>query len=313
MREHKISSGQGAEQCVELRMFCEDRDIPRFEAALRQSRRIPKFEIEAVGSQQGGSDDLDSALAKARERGVSHILFPYPPILCVPGDLNDAMAFLDHLSSLGVNAVELLPMSQFDGIAAWGYGDSHHFAIQSSAGGRDEYRLFVRECHRRGIAVIQDVVYNHFDSQAERAEWHYDSDAENNNIYYWYEGMPSQYQDPEGGYLDNGSSGWTPRFWEERVRSYFVSSAAAFIKEFHVDGFRVDLTDAIHQNNCRHSDGTSVGNANQFGSKFLREWSRTLRVVVAFADQLFLLSLAFRDWDNWVPISNSFDLLSLKS
>ncbi len=210
-----------------------------------------------------------------------------------PGDLNDAIAFLDHLTLLGVNAIELLPMSQFDGTAAWGYGDSHHFAVQSSAGGRDEYRLFVRECHSRGIAVIQDVVYNHFDSQAERAEWHYDSDAENDNIYYWYEGVPSQYPDPSGGYLDNGSSGWTPRFWEELVRCLFVSSAAAFIKEFHVDGFRVDLTDAIHQNNCRHSDGTPVGNANQFGSKFLREWSRTLRLLKP------MIMLAAEDYTGW--------------
>jgi 1,4-alpha-glucan branching enzyme len=210
-----------------------------------------------------------------------------------PGDLNDAIAFLDHLTLLGVNAIELLPMSQFDGTAAWGYGDSHHFAIQSSAGGRDQYQLFVRECHSRGLAVIQDVVYNHFDSQAERAEWHYDSDAENDNIYYWYEGVPSNYPDSDGGYLDNGSSGWTPRFWEELVRSLFVSSAAAFVKEFHVDGFRVDLTDAIHQNNALHSNGSPVGNANQFGSKFLREWSRTLRMLKP------TVMLAAEDYTGW--------------
>jgi 1,4-alpha-glucan branching enzyme len=77
-----------------------------------------------------------------------------------PGNLSDALAFLDHLVDLGVNAVELLPMAEFSGDIAWGYGDSHHFCVESSAGGRDKYRHFVRECHRRGIAVIQDVVYN---------------------------------------------------------------------------------------------------------------------------------------------------------
>jgi 1,4-alpha-glucan branching enzyme len=74
-----------------------------------------------------------------------------------PGDLSDAIQFLDHLTLLGVNAVELMPMAQFSGGAGWGYGDSHHFCIESIAGGRDKYRHFVRECHRRGIAVIQDV------------------------------------------------------------------------------------------------------------------------------------------------------------
>jgi 1,4-alpha-glucan branching enzyme len=63
-----------------------------------------------------------------------------------PGTLEDAIALLPHLSDLGVNAVELLPMSEFSGIG-WGYGDSHHFVIESTAGGRDQYKHFVRACH----------------------------------------------------------------------------------------------------------------------------------------------------------------------
>jgi 1,4-alpha-glucan branching enzyme len=195
-----------------------------------------------------------------------------------PGNIEDAVALLPHLSDLGVTAVELLPMSEFSGVG-WGYGDSHHFVIESTAGGRDQYKHFVRECHRRGIAVIQDVVYNHFDPDVDRAEWAYDSDAPDENIYYWYEGRAADYHSPDGGYLDNGSSGFAPRFWEERVRQLFVSSAAAFIEEFHVDGLRVDLTQAMHRDNVLHADGRSVGSANQFGVKLLREWSRTLRLI----------------------------------
>ncbi len=104
------------------------------------------------------------------------------------GTLADAMALLDHLSDLGVTAVELLPLSEYSGDLAWGYGDTHHFVIESSAGGRDKYKHFVRACHRRGIAVIQDVVYNHFDSNAARAEWEYDSVVPEENIYYWSRG-----------------------------------------------------------------------------------------------------------------------------
>jgi 1,4-alpha-glucan branching enzyme len=210
-----------------------------------------------------------------------------------PGDLSDAMTFLDHLVLLGVNAVELLPMAEFSGSVGWGYGDSHHFCIESSAGGRDKYRHFVRECHRRGIAVIQDVVYNHYDNEAERAEWQYDSTAPEQNIYYWYEGHPSDYPAYEaaaaanpaktarghGGYLDNGSTGYTPRFWDEIVRQQFISSAAFLIEEMHVDGLRVDLTQAIHRDNQLHADGRSIGSANLFGQKFLREWSRTLHMI----------------------------------
>ena len=196
-----------------------------------------------------------------------------------PGDLKDALAFLEHLTDLGVNAVELLPMAEFSGNVAWGYGDTHHFCIESSAGGRDKYRFFVRECHRRGIAVIQDVVYNHYDFEATRAQWQYDSTAPEQNIFYWYEGQTANYSFPDGGYLDNGSSGSTPRFWEEVVRQQFISSAVFLIEEMHVDGLRMDLTQAIHRDNALHADGRSVGSANIFGQKFLREWSRTLHMV----------------------------------
>lgn len=196
-----------------------------------------------------------------------------------PGNLADAIEFLDHIVSLGVNAVELLPMAEFSGNMAWGYGDTHHFVIESSAGGRDQYKHFIRECHRRGIAVIQDVVYNHFDFNAERSQWQYDSTAPEQNIYYWYEGLPSNYSNPNGGYLNNGSSGFTPRFWEEVVRQQFISSAAFLIEEMHVDGLRVDLTQAIHRDNTLNANGASVSSANIFGQKLLREWSRTLRMI----------------------------------
>jgi len=195
-----------------------------------------------------------------------------------PGNLLDAIALLPYLTALGINAVELLPMSEFSGIG-WGYGDSHLFVIESSAGGRDLYKHFVRECHRRGIAVLQDVVYNHFDGSADRAEWAFDSDLPEDNIYYWYEGRSTAYAQPDGGYVDNGSTGYCPRFWDETVRHLFVSSAAAFIEDCHVDGLRVDLTQAIHRDNALHADGRSVSGANQFGAKMLREWSRTLRLI----------------------------------
>ena len=96
------------------------------------------------------------------------------------GTFRSAIEKLPHLEALGVNAIELLPMSEYSGIG-WGYGDSHLFVIESTAGGRDQYKHFVRECHRRGIAVIQDVVYNHFDPDAGRAQWAYDSDAPDHN------------------------------------------------------------------------------------------------------------------------------------
>jgi len=196
-----------------------------------------------------------------------------------PGNLDDAIALLDYLVDLGVNAVELLPIAEAHGFNTWGYGNSHHFAIESSAGGRDKFRHFVRACHQRGIAVIVDVVYNHYVPNGERAQWNYDSRSDEHNIYYWYEGNPSDYERPDGGYLDNLSTGYAPRFHEEMVRKLFISSAVALVVDFHVDGFRVDQTTSIHAYNVVHADGRPAGAANQAGAQFLRELSRTLRLI----------------------------------
>ncbi len=196
-----------------------------------------------------------------------------------PGTLADALHLLDQLADLGVTAIELMPLAEFADDWDWGYGNTHHFAIQSSAGGRDKYKYFVRECHRRGIAVIQDVVYNHFDLDADRAEWQFDSKAPQDNVYYWYQGDPGDYPSPDGGYVDNGSSGFAPRFSAEPVRQTFVSSAVHLIEEFHVDGLRVDLTQAMHRDNRLHADGSPVPEANLFGQKLLRELASTLRLV----------------------------------
>ena len=189
-----------------------------------------------------------------------------------PGTLKDAIELLDYLVDLGVNAVELLPMSQFSGEENWGYGTSHYYAIEYSGGGRDQYKYFIKECHRRGIAVIFDVVYNHFTPNAERAEWGYDTNDAVKNPYYWYEGVPSDYPAYQravdadardlGGYVDNMSTGFAPRFYDEMVRKMFISSAVMLMEEFHVDGFRVDQTTSIHSYNVLHADGRPVPNAN---------------------------------------------------
>ena len=86
-----------------------------------------------------------------------------------------------------------MPLAEYDGWTSWGYGNSHYLAIEYAGGGRDQFKYFIRACHRYGIAVIMDVVYNHYTPNAERAQWAYDSNAPERNIYYWYEGLVSDY------------------------------------------------------------------------------------------------------------------------
>jgi 1,4-alpha-glucan branching enzyme len=154
--------------------------------------------------------------------------------------------------------------------------------------------------------VILDVVYNHFaTANNERSEWGYDSDpgvAPQHNTWYWYQGQPTDYPgNPNGGYLNNGSTGYTPRFSEENVRRMFTSSAAALLDDFHIAGLRVDLTDAIHQDNTLNANGASVGSANQYGVKFLRELTRTVKMVNPAA---FLMA---EDHTGWSAMTQSLD------
>ncbi len=201
------------------------------------------------------------------------------PAMHAAGTFADAIALVPYLDELGVSAVELMPMLQFDGSISWGYGTSHFLAIQCSAGGRDGLKHLVRACHQRGIAVIMDVVYNHYAQEAARSAWQYDSTTAHDNIYYWYEGEEQDYAKPCHGYLDNGSSGWAPRYHDDHVRALFVSSAVSLLDEFHIDGLRVDQTASIHSYNALHRDGSPVPDANVWGRKFLRELCQTVKTV----------------------------------
>jgi 1,4-alpha-glucan branching enzyme len=219
------------------------------------------------------------------------------------GTLEDAIALLDYLADLGVNAVELMPTSEFEGWSSWGYGTSHYLAIEYAAGGRDQFKHFVRACHQRGIAVLLDVVYNHFTHDGERAEWQYDSDTPENNIYYWYEGRASDYPNANppghGGFIDNMSTGYAPRYHDELVRKLFISSAAQLVSEFHLDGFRVDQTTSIHSYAVLHADGRAADSARAFGAKFLREWTRTLQLI---RPNVFLIA---EDHSGWPAVTQS--------
>jgi len=221
------------------------------------------------------------------------------------GTLDDALDLLDYLVDLGVNAIELMPLAEYEGWSSWGYGTSHYMAIEYAGGGRDQFKHFIKACHQRGIAVLVDVVYNHYTPDGERAEWAYDSDAPETNIYFWYEGRASDYPNANppgsGGYIDNMSTGYAPRFWEESVRKMFISSAAALLTEFHVDGFRVDQTTSIHSYAVLHADGRAADNARVFGAKFLREWSRTLQLL---KPNVFLTA---EDHSGWSAVTQSTD------
>ncbi|MBN2010563.1 T9SS type A sorting domain-containing protein [candidate division KSB1 bacterium] len=136
---------------------------------------------------------------------------------------------LDYFTRLGVNAIELMPVSEFEGNISWGYNPSFYFATDKYYGPKNDFKKLVDQAHKRGIAVIMDMVLNHAYGQCPLVRLYLNDMTQNpwfnvsspNPVYSW-------------GYDFNHESAATQAF-VDRVTSYWV-------QEYHVDGFRFDFT-----------------------------------------------------------------------
>ena len=154
------------------------------------------------------------------------------------GNLKLAMEKLDYIKGLGVNAVELMPVQEFDGNNSWGYSPSSFFALDKAYGTREDYKKFIDECHKRGLAVIFDVVYNHATGSFPLAKlyWNGNNTAENNP---WFNVTPKH--DFNVFHDINHES--------ELIREYFKRNLVYLLDEYNIDGFRFDLTKGFTQKN----------------------------------------------------------------
>ena len=161
-----------------------------------------------------------------------------------PGDLEGAIGRLAYLKELGVNAVEVMPLAEFAGGYSWGYNPSHIFAVESDYGAPRTFREFVDECHRLGIAVIVDVVYNHF-GPSDLNLWRFDGWSENGKggIYFYNDWRA---QTPWGE--------TRPDYGRREVREYIRDNALMWLQEFGVDGLRWDMTAFIRNAHGRNDD-----------------------------------------------------------
>ena len=154
-----------------------------------------------------------------------------------PGDLDGAIERLDHLQDLGINCIELMPVNEFPGDFSWGYNPSHPFAVESIYGGPEALKRFVDAAHNRGIAVLLDVVHNHYGPN-DMDLWRFDgwSQGDFGGIYF--------YQD-ERSFTQWGDT--RPDYGRGEVRQYIRDNAVMWLQEFHMDGFRWDSTLNIRQ------------------------------------------------------------------
>ncbi len=149
------------------------------------------------------------------------------------GTFQGVIQKLDYLKELGINTIELMPISQFPGSRNWGYDGVYPFAVHHDYGGAIGLMELVNEAHAKGIAVVLDVVYNH--------------------------------QGPEGNYLGEYGPYFTDKYktgWGKAinfddalcdgVRSFYCQNALMWLEKFHIDGLRLDAVHAIWDFSARH-------------------------------------------------------------
>jgi len=159
-------------------------------------------------------------------------------------DIEGAMAQLDYIEELGVSAVQLMPIQEFDGNLSWGYNPNHWFALDKYYGTREEYKEFIDECHSRGLAVIVDVVYNHATGSHPWAKmrWAGDRTAANNP---WFNEYAKH---PYNVYHDMNHE-------NAMVKEHVKRSLEYLLTEYDVDGFRFDLTKGFTQKDTGGDNG----------------------------------------------------------
>jgi maltooligosyltrehalose trehalohydrolase len=141
------------------------------------------------------------------------------------GTFDGAIAHLDHLAELGITHVEVMPVNAVNGVWNWGYDGVGWYAVHEPLGGPDGFKRFVDACHQRGLAVVLDVVYNHF-------------------------GASGNYLPEFGPYLKRVENTWGSVVnldgdGSADVRRFVIENALMWLEDFHVDGLRLDAVHAL--------------------------------------------------------------------
>jgi maltooligosyltrehalose trehalohydrolase len=141
---------------------------------------------------------------------------------------------VSHLRDLGVTLIEVMPVAEFQGEFGWGYDGVYWFAPTRLYGRPDDFRAFVDHCHQLGVGVILDVVYNHFGPTGNYLAAFSPNFVSKKHVTDWGEALNF---DGEGS---------------EPVREFVASNAAYWIREFHLDGLRLDATQSIEDDSDEH-------------------------------------------------------------
>ena len=149
------------------------------------------------------------------------------------GTFDAAIERLDALVELGVDFVEVMPVAAFPGRNGWGYDGVFPYAVQDSYGGPDGFKRFVDACHSRGLGVLLDVVYNHLG-------------PDGNVLPHYGPYFTDSYATPWGSAVNFSGPD------SDDVRRYFLDNALMWLRDYHLDGMRLDAVHAIIDTSATH-------------------------------------------------------------
>ncbi|MCA1763539.1 MAG: alpha-amylase family glycosyl hydrolase [Cryomorphaceae bacterium] len=204
---------------------------------------------------------------------------------------------LDYLEDLGINAIELMPFTEFEGNESWGYNPMFYFAPDKYYGTKADLKQLVDECHQRGIAVIQDVVLNHSFGQNPQLR------------------MYSQSGGPAGPPADNSpffnveathpfNVGYDYNHDAPIVQEFVKRNLQYWVEEYKIDGFRFDLSKGFTQN-----FSSDVGQWNQYDQDRINHWNRIRDEVYEYDDEVYLILEHLGDNPEETELANNGFLL----
>ncbi len=207
---------------------------------------------------------------------------------------------LDYLKQLGVNAVELMPVNEFEGNSSWGYNPSFYFAVDKYYGTKNDYKTFIDECHKRGMAVIMDMVLNHSYGQSPFVQLYWNSTnntpAANNP---WYN-VTSPNATYSWGYDFNHESPQTQALVDS-INSYWM-------KEYNIDGFRFDFTKGFTQKpgNGWAYDASRISILKRMRSEIQKRKSSAIVIFEHLTENSEEVELADADILLWGNLNNAY-------
>ena len=184
---------------------------------------------------------------------------------------------LSYFERLEVNAIQLMPIMEFEGNISWGYNPMFYFAPDKYYGPEEKLKEFIDECHQRGIAVILDAVFNHSFGQNPQVRMYSENGAagpvtpENP----WFNVVPTH--DFNVGYDYNHENTDVQKFVERNLRYY--------IEEYKFDGFRFDLSKGFTQNNTLGN----IGAWNALDESRVNHWRRIRDEIYSYDNEVYLI------------------------